>query len=140
MVNKKTNKYYRRTFHQKKGDLYKPSDAARKKYWKRKKKISRAKKIQSVQEERNCPCQGMPLKKRMSEQLQISNATSISETIATFSNVLSIFNSIKQTFSQSVNKTKRSLPSFPWKKVEVVGTLAKKFNLRIAVHNKWGIK
>ena len=76
-------------------------------------KYLQPKKVQSIEEERNCPCQGMPLKKRMPEQLQISNATSISETIATFSNVLSIFNSIKQTFSQSVNKTKRSLPSIP---------------------------
>ena len=37
MVNKKTNKYYFRAYRQKKGDLYKANDVARKKLKKRRK-------------------------------------------------------------------------------------------------------
>ena len=40
----------------------------------------------------------------------------------------------------TVHKTERSLPSSPLKRVEVIGTLAKKFNPRIAVPNKSGRK
>ena len=42
--------------------------------------------------------------------------------------------------SRSVHKTERPLPSSPRKKAEVIGTLAKKLNLRIAVHKKSGRK
>ena len=42
--------------------------------------------------------------------------------------------------SRSFHKTERSLPSSPQKKVEGIGTLSKKFNLRITVHNKSGKK
>ena len=63
MVKKKTNKDYCRAYHQKKCNQYKANDAARKKKWKRKKKISKAKKVPSVQEERSCPCQGIPFEK-----------------------------------------------------------------------------
>ena len=38
--------------------------------------------------------------------------------------------------SRSVHKTERSLPSSPQKKVEGIGTLSKKLNLRITVHNR----
>ena len=38
MVNEKTNKDYCRTYHQKKGDLYKANDTTRKKNWNWKKK------------------------------------------------------------------------------------------------------
>ena len=48
--------------------------------------------------------------------------------------------STKQILSRSVHKTERSLLSSPRKKAEVIGTLAKKFNLRVAVHNKSGRK
>ena len=64
MVNKKTNKDYCRAYCQKKGDLYKANDTARKKNSKRKKKRSRAKKVRSVQEGRSCPYQGISFKKR----------------------------------------------------------------------------
>ena len=40
----------------------------------------------------------------------------------------------------TVHKTERSLPSSPLKRVEVIGTLAKKFNPRVAVPNKSGRK
>ena len=42
------------------------------KKWKRKKEISWVKNVQSVQGEPSCPCQGIALKKKMSEQLQVS--------------------------------------------------------------------
>ena len=48
--------------------------------------------------------------------------------------------STKQIFGRGVHKTKRSLPFSPRKKAEVIETLAKKFNLRIAGHNKSGRK
>ena len=48
--------------------------------------------------------------------------------------------SAKQILSRNVQKTEGSLPSSPRKKAEVTETLAKKFNLRIAVHNKSGRK
>ena len=41
-------------------DLHKDKNAARKKLLERKKKISRAEKVRSVQEEKSCPCQGIP--------------------------------------------------------------------------------
>ena len=72
----------------------------------------------------------------MSEQLQVSTATSTSEITLTTSFVFST----KQILSRSVHKTERSFPSSPRKKVKVIGTPAKKFNLRIAVHNKSGRK
>ena len=40
-----------------------PTMPQEKKKWKRKKKISKAKKVPSVQEERSCPCQGIPFEK-----------------------------------------------------------------------------
>ena len=46
MVNKKTNKDYCSAYRQKKGDLYKANNAARK--GKGKKKISRTKKVRKV--------------------------------------------------------------------------------------------
>ena len=72
----------------------------------------------------------------MSEQLQVSTATSISETTPTTSSAFST----KQISSRSVHKTERSLQSSLRKKAEVIGTLAKKPNLRIAVHNNSGRK
>ena len=48
--------------------------------------------------------------------------------------------SAKQILSRNVQKTEGSLPSSPRKKAEVTETLAKKSNLRIAVHNKSGRK
>ena len=41
---------------------------------------------------------------------------------------------------RSDHKTESSRPSSPQKKAEVIETLANKFNLRIAVHNKSGRK
>ena len=76
------------------------------------------------------------LKKTMSQELQVSTATSTSETTPTMSSAFST----KQILSRSVRKTVISLPSSPGKKAEVIGTLAKKFNLRIAVHIKSGKK
>ena len=93
----------------------------------RKKKISRAKKVRSVQEGRICPCQGIPL-----EQLQVITATSTSETTPITSSAFSP----KQILSRNVHKTERSLPSSSRKKAKVIGTLAKKFNLNVAVDNK----
>ena len=61
---------------------------------------------------------------------------STSETTSTTSSVFST----KQILGQSVHKTERSLLSSPRKKAEVIGTLVKKFDLRIAVHNKSGRK
>ena len=48
--------------------------------------------------------------------------------------------STKQILSRSVHEIERSFPSSQQKEAEVIGTLAKKFNLRIAVHNKSGRK
>ena len=67
----------------------------------------------------------------MSELLQVSNATSTSSSPTTSSAF-----KVKQTLSWSVHKTGRSLYCSPCKETEVIGTLAKKFNLRIALHNK----
>ena len=69
----------------------------------------------------------------MSGQLQVSTAMSISETTLTTSSAFST----KQILSRSVHKTERSLLSSPPKKAEVIGTLAKKFNLQL-LHNKSG--
>ena len=55
-----------------------------------------------------------------------------SETTPTTSSAFST----RQILSQSVHKTEISLPSSPRKKADVIETLAKKFNLRIAVYNK----
>ena len=77
------------------------------------------------------------VKKKMSEKLQVSTATSASEITTTssgFSKKKAKKN--KQILSQSVHKTERSPQSSPRKKAEVIGTLAKKFCLRIAVHDK----
>ena len=46
----------------------------------------------------------------------------------------------KPIMSQIFSRLKRSLPSSSRKKNFVIRTLAKKFNLRIAVHNKSGRK
>ena len=75
-------------------------------------------------------------KKSMSEQLQVSTATSTLETTPSTSSAFST----KQILSRSVHKTERALPSSPQKKADVIQTLAKKFNLCIAVHNKSGKK
>ena len=73
----------------------------------------------------------------MSEQLQASTATSSSETKPTTSSAFST----NEILSRSVRKTKRSLPFSPQKKAKIIGALAKKFNLCIAVlHNKSGRK
>ena len=72
----------------------------------------------------------------MSQELQVSTATSTSETTPTMSSAFST----KQILSRSVRKTVISLPSSPGKKAEVIGTLSKKFNQRIAVHIKSGKK
>ena len=76
------------------------------------------------------------LKKKISEQLQVSIAPSTSETTPTTSSACST----KQVLCQSLHKTERSLPSSPQKKAKVIGTLPKIFNLSIAVHNKSGRK
>ena len=119
MVNEKTNKDYCRTYHQKKGDLYKANDTTRKKNWNWKKK-------------RRKKC----FKKKVAARVSnYRSATSTSETTPTSSAF-----STKYFLSQSVHKTKGLLPSSPQKKAVVTGTLAKKFNLSIAVHNKAGRK
>ena len=64
------------------------------------------------------------LKKKMSEQLQVSTATSTLETTSAKSSAFSA----KQILSQSVHKTERSLPFSLRKKAEVIRTLAKRFN------------
>ena len=71
-------------------------------------------------------------KKKMSEQLQVSTAMSTLETTPSISSAFST----KQILSRSVRKTERLFPSSPRKSAEVIGTFAKIFNLRIAVHNK----
>ena len=129
MVNEKTNKDYCRTYHQKKGDLYKANNTTRKKNWnwnkKRRKKCFKKKVAARVSE-----C----LKKRY--QSNYRSATSTSDTTPTTSSAFST----KYFLSQSVHKTIGLLPSSPQKKAVVIGTLAKKFNLSIAVHNKVGRK
>ena len=47
-------------------------------------------------------------------------------------------NHIFSIFSKTNFEHKRSFPSSPRRKGEVIGTLAKKFNLRIALRNKSG--
>ena len=59
--------------------------------------------MRSFQEERSCPCQ-----KNISEQLQVSTATSTSEAIPTMPSAFST----KQILSRSVHKIERSLPLF----------------------------
>ena len=54
-------------------------------------------------------------KKKISEQLQVSTATSNSEKTPTKSSGFST----KQILSRSVHKTKKALPSSPQKKAEV---------------------
>ena len=127
MVNEKTNKDYCRTYHQKKGDLYKANDTTRKKNWNWKKKRRKCFKKKVAARVSEC------LKKRY--QSNYRSATSTSETTPTSSAF-----STKYFLSQSVHKTKGLLPSSPQKKAVVTGTLAKKFNLSIAVHNKAGRK
>ena len=60
-------------------------------------------------------------KKKISEQLQVSTATSTSETTPDMSSAFST----KQTMSRSVHKTERSLPSSPRKKTKFIGLLPK---------------
>ena len=72
------------------------------------------------------------LKRKMLEQLQVITATSTSETTPITSSAFSP----KQILSRNVHKTERSLPSSSRKKAKVIGTLAKKFNLHVAVDNK----
>ena len=135
MVNKKTNKDYRRTYCQKKGDLHKANDVARKKTERERRKHLEPKKVCSFQEERSCRCQEYRLKKDFRAIIgQHCNVNLRNNP----NHVFSIFN--KSNFEPIFHKTKRSLSSSPRKKAEVIGTLAKKFNLRIAVHNKSGRK
>ena len=49
-------------------------------------------------------------------------------------------NHVFNIFNKSVHKTEKSLLSNLEKKIEVTGTLVKKFKLRITVHNKSGRK
>ena len=68
--------------------------------------------------------------------LQVRLLTSTSATRPTTSSTFSTV----QILSRIVHKTEKSLLSNLEKKIEVTGTLAKKFNLRITVHNKSGRK
>ena len=68
--------------------------------------------------------------------LQVRLLTSTSATRPTTSSTFSTI----QILSRIVHKTEKSLLSNLEKKIEVTGTLAKKFNLRITVHNKPGRK
>ena len=72
----------------------------------------------------------------MSEELQVSTATSTSETKPSRSSAFST----KKALIRSDHKTESSRPSCPQKKAELIETLANKFNLRIAVDNKSGRK
>ena len=72
----------------------------------------------------------------MSEKLQVSFATSASETTPTTSSAFSA----KRILSRSVDKIEISLSFSPRKKPKVIGTLAKKLDLCRAVHNKLGRK
>ena len=56
-------------------------------------------------------------KKTISEQLQVSNATSTSETLPPKSSAFST----QQILSQSVHETEKSLPSSQQKKAEMLG-------------------
>ena len=56
-------------------------------------------------------------KKMISEQLQVSNATSTSETLPPKSSAFST----QQILSQSVHETEKSLPSSQQKKAEMLG-------------------
>ena len=75
MVNKKQTKIAVELIAKRGVICIRPTIPQEKKNLKRKKKISRAKKVRSVKEERSCPFQGIPFKKKMSEQLQVSTAT-----------------------------------------------------------------
>ena len=86
-----------------------PTMPQEKKNLKRKKKISRAKKVRSVKEERSCPFQGIPFKKKMSEQLQVNTATSTLETRPTTSSAFST----KQILRRSVNTRLKDHSSLP---------------------------
>ena len=72
----------------------------------------------------------------MSEELQVSTATSTSETTPSTSSPFST----KKALIRSDHNTESSRPSSPQKKAKVIETLANKFNLHIAVHNKSGRK
>ena len=80
MVNKK--KQYCRAYRQKKGDLYTANDAARKKAVRERRKYlePRKYKVFKKKESRVLPLSGNTVIKKMSEQLQVSTATSTSET------------------------------------------------------------
>ena len=110
-----------------------PAMPQEKKKTERERRISRAKKVRSIQEERSCSCRGIPFKK---SQLLVGTATSTSGPI---SSAFSAF-SAKQFLSQYVHKTERSLPSSPQKKAQVIGNLSSKFSLPIAVHIESGRK
>ena len=109
-------------------------DAATKKNRKKKNKISIAEKLQSVQEERSCPCQWLPFKQKYVRAIigQHHNVNLRNNT----NHVFSIFNTTniepKQVLKESSNRTEKSPPSSPQKKAEVVRTLPRKFDLRIA--------
>ena len=64
------------------------------------------------------------LKKKLSEQFALETQERPS-TLSPFSS--------KQILNRSIKKAERSLPLNPRKEVEVIGSLAKKFKLRIAV-------
>ena len=115
MVNKKTRKYYYRAYREKKADLYKVNDAPRKKI-ERERRKNWSQKGTKCSRRRNSPCQGIPLKKKMSEQLQVSTAASPSGTTSTTSSAFST----KRNLSRSIHKTERSLPSSPRTKADVI--------------------
>ena len=135
----KTNKDYCKTYREKKGDEYKIKDAARKRLEREKKrKYLDPKKHDEFKKKEAARIKEYRLKKKkLAGQFACDSQKETEEERPSTS---SSFSS-KQVLNRSIKKAERSLPLSPRKEVEVIGSLAKKFRLSIAVaKNKTGRK
>ena len=133
----KTNKDYCKTYREKKGDEYKIKDASRKRSKREKKKYLDPKKHHEFKKKEATRIKEHRLKNKLAEQFACDSRKETEEERPSTS---SSFSS-KQILNRSIKKAERLLPLSPRKKVEVIGSLAKKFKLRIAVaKNKAGRK
>ena len=120
-VSKKTNTDYCRAYVQTKGNMYKDNDDTRKKTERERQKYLEPKMYEEFKKKKAARAREYSFKKKISEQLQVSTATSTSETTPNMSSAFSA----KQTLSRRVHKTERSLSSSPRKKTKFIGLLAK---------------
>ena len=123
----KTNKDYCKTYREKKGEEYKIKDSARKRSEREKRKYLDPKKHNEFKKKEAARIKECRLKKRLAEQFACDGRKETEEERPSTS---SSFSS-KQILNRSIKKAERSLPLSPRKKVEVIGSLAKKFKLRI---------